>query len=528
MTNEDYIPTLTKLVDSIRNKLQDPEHSELKSPLQIAVIRFKSIKNEIQFLLFNHDEGFSDKTFDVLGPYQASKRDVLNDLGADIYKGKLFQSLLDNSNVIKADLKILIRKNIPYLKKGRNNDVIKGGFVGKEYYYLIFLGNLFDSTQSAILEFFQQEEDEKRNSLLECMFRDRPGIFIQKKANIEELPDEIQDFIKQADLGRKTYRMPFLAGYIRPPIWIGAPPYFTDQEGFYTVPLSTYIKTVKHMEILGRRIILMNDGFLGISINTNFDGQFEDSELKETYKLIDLFLSLLLICNVDGYFEVFSTHEAEFFLTYYNLKTNLFRENFGFSRYSKKMFELRNEIPSRSQFQSVRTRIHPLHIELVLKHFKKFFKMDNMRHNLKLLIDSYTHLIRLEFDQSFIFSWVLIEQYLNHIWESYLDQKKLSKEKKKKYVGRDYTANMKINLLSLLGILGEDDTRELSRLRKFRNDFMHNARVIENIDAMKAFKLALRFVNKRIDDYYDKKFKEFLIQNKMITEKFGSKERQGR
>lgn len=83
----------------------------------------------------------------------------------------------------------------------------------------------------------------------------------------------------------------------------------------------------------------------------------------------------------------------------------------------------------------------------------------------------------------------------------------------------------KFNLLSLLGILGEDDTRELSRLRKFRNDFMHDIRVIENIDATKTFKLALRLVNKRIDDYYDKKFKAFLIRNELITEKLGSKEK---
>lgn len=511
MTNEDYARILNELVDSIRSKLQDPDQSELKHPLQIALIWFRSTKNDIQFLLFNHEKKFSDKTFVVSGPYNFSRKNVLNDLEADIQKGKMFQSFINNENVIKADLKRLIRINIPYLKKDLKNKVIKDGVLNKSY-YLIYLGNLFDSPQKVFFEFFQQNELEKKKiDALGNFFIDGPGV-VQTKTNLEDLPTEIQDFIKQPDLDMKASKMPFLAGYIRPPIWIGTPPYFTDQERFYSVPLNTYIKTVKHVEIFGRRIIIMNDGFLAISINGNLDGQFEHSEMEETYKLIDLFLSLLLISKVDGYFEVYSTRETEFYYTNYNLQKVTFSENHGFSSYSRKMFELRQQTPSRSQFQSIRTRIDPLHIELVLKRFKTFSNMDIIQLSLKLLIDSYTHLIRLEFDQSFILSWVLIEQYLNYEWDLYLDQRKISKNEKKKY-----TANKKINRLFQLGILREADNRELSRLRHTRNDFMHEIRLVQGNDANKAFKLALRFVKKRIDDYYESLFQEFL-GHKLINE----------
>jgi len=136
--------------------------------------------------------------------------------------------------------------------------------------------------------------------------------------------------------------------------------------------------------------------------------------------------------------------------------------------------------------------------------------MDIIQCSLKFLIDSYTHLIRLEYDQSFILSWVLIEQYLNHEWNLYLDQRKFSKIEKRKYTGRDYTANMKINLLSLLGKLEEADNRELSHLRRTRNAFMHNIRLVQRKDAIEAFNLVLRFVKNRIDDYYVNLFQEFI------------------
>ncbi|KKM70648.1 hypothetical protein LCGC14_1438630 [marine sediment metagenome] len=511
MTNEDYAKILNELVDSIRSKLQDPDQSELKHPLQIVLIWFRSTKNDIQFLLFNHEKKFSDKTFVVSGPYNFSRKNVLNNLGADIQKGKMFQSFINNENVIKADLKRLIRINIPYLKKDLKNKVIKDGVLNKSY-YLIYLGNLFDSPQKVFFEFFQQKELEKKkidalgNSLINGL-----GV-VQTKTNLEDLPTEVQDFIKQPDLDMKASKIPFLAGYIHPPIWIGNPPYFTDQERFYNVPLNTYIKTVKYVEIFGRRIIIMNDGFLAISINGNLDGQFEHSEMEETYKLIDLFLSLLLISKVDGYFEVYSTRETEFYYTDYNMQKDTFIENHGFSSYSRKMFELRQKTPSRSQFQSIRTCIDPLHIELVLIRFKTFSKLDIIQRSLKLLIDSYTHLIRLEFVQSFILSWVLIEQYLNYEWDLYLDQRKISKNEKKKY-----TANKKINRLFQLGILREADNRELSRLRHTRNDFMHEIRLVRGNGANKSFKLALRFVKKRIDDYYESLSQEFL-GHKLINE----------
>lgn len=513
MRNEDYLSILNELIDLIRNELQDPDQSELKSPLQITLIWLKSTENDIQFLLFNHDESFSDKNCDVLGPYMVFKKDAFDDLGADIHKSKVSRSLVDNDGVIKADIEMLIKMNIPYLKKGRKNDVIKFDYLGPGKSYMIFLGNLFDSSQKMIINFFHQNELAEKNDIMRHFFQN-PEVppFVQKKVSREELPEEIQEFLKP--LSVTAYRMPFLAGYIKPPIWIGPPPYQTDQEGFYSVPLNTYIKIVKHVEILGRRIFLMNDGFLAISINTNLDGQFEYPELEETYKVVDFFLSLLLISKPDGYFEVYSTHVAEFYHIDYDILTKSFDENYGFPQdspcYSRKMFELRQKIPSRSQFQSVRTRIHPLHIELVLANFKNLLKMDKMRRSLKLLIDSYTHLIRWEFDQSFILSWVLVEQYLNHEWELYLDQKKISNKKKKKYTGKEYTANMKINLLSLLGNLDEDDTHELSRLRRIRNDFMHEISLVEGKDASGAFKLALRFVKKRIDDYFKKKFKKYL------------------
>ncbi len=109
--------------------------------------------------------------------------------------------------------------------------------------------------------------------------------------------------------------------------------------------------------------------------------------------------------------------------------------------------------------------------------------------------------MRWEHNESFILSWVIIEQYLNHIWNSLLDSKDISNARKKNLKTKEYTVNVKINFLALLGFLGEEEYSDINKIRKKRNALMHEIEFINVSDAKSAYDLAFTYVKKRVSNY---------------------------
>ncbi len=101
---------------------------------------------------------------------------------------------------------------------------------------MIYHGNMFKNSPKIIIGFFQERP------LIELAMEDFP----KEEFSIEELI--------RGDLQMKHDIMPFLGGYILPPVWFGDLP--TMEEILKGRPLSKYITTIKHEEISGRRIII--------------------------------------------------------------------------------------------------------------------------------------------------------------------------------------------------------------------------------------------------------------------------------
>ncbi len=497
MTKEEKLCFIYQLLDSYRKNFQYPDKINLKSPLQLTIIWFKSQKNDFQIFLVNHSDNLPDKSIDIFGPYNASKKNVLLDLETDLMNGIIFRLYKDRKDEVKTLLEKLIRKNYPYLKKEPQLRIIKDGIFFLKNYYLIYHGNIFENSYKTIINFFQvREEESKRfDDFIQKMESVGMKKISKEDHRIKDIPKEL---LPIGDLTMENDAMPILGGYIMPPAWFGDVPKPSIEDRLKGKHLSNYIKTIKHEEISGRRIILKNDGYLGISINTNIDGKHEFKEEEETYKFINFFLGIFLINEI----EVYSIHESEFFYTLYLPEKDLIDEtHHGYSRKSRELFDVKHQPLELRHFHIKRNIISLSKIETAFRTLKSLIGNNQLFNSLSLLIDSFTHLLKFELNESFILSWVLIEQYLNYVWNYLLDSKNISNKRKEKLNGREFTAHVKINILALLGILEEEEYRDVNKMRKNRNELMHEIEFINIEDAGSAYKLALTYVKKRVSNY---------------------------
>ncbi len=107
-----------------------------------------------------------------------------------------------------------------------------------------------------------------------------------------------------------------------------------------------------------------------------------------------------------------------------------------------------------------------------------------------------------KFEASQIIAWTIAEKCLNDLWNTYLyelnenhtasgtEGRFINSARKDKLTGRDFTASIISEVLSLSGILPFEMYELTSRVRKKRNDWLHHLGAIGRPDATEALSLA--------------------------------------
>jgi hypothetical protein len=99
-------------------------------------------------------------------------------------------------------------------------------------------------------------------------------------------------------------------------------------------------------------------------------------------------------------------------------------------------------------------------------------------------------------EASLVTAWTVAERCINELWDQYLgDQEtqgaiKLTKERRDRLGGIDFTASVVAEVLSIAGRLSHDDYERLSAVRKKRNKWVHKLATIDMADAAKAIVVA--------------------------------------
>lgn len=94
---------------------------------------------------------------------------------------------------------------------------------------------------------------------------------------------------------------------------------------------------------------------------------------------------------------------------------------------------------------------------------------------LLMLLEGYTHLQNSEYTQSFLMTWVVIEKWLDTLWEDLMKEKEITGKRKQKLVeSMLWTADTILETLNLVGKLSNDAYKQVAKLKKRRNAILHN------------------------------------------------------
>jgi len=107
------------------------------------------------------------------------------------------------------------------------------------------------------------------------------------------------------------------------------------------------------------------------------------------------------------------------------------------------------------------------------------------------LLESRTHLQGSEFMESFVFSWLIIEKQLYRLWARYLARQALPKRRREKLTDSSrWTVDSVIESLNLVGEVSNEQYESLSRMRKTRNDIIHEGERVNRDQAVECIRVA--------------------------------------
>jgi hypothetical protein len=136
---------------------------------------------------------------------------------------------------------------------------------------------------------------------------------------------------------------------------------------------------------------------------------------------------------------------------------------------------------------------------------EQFEAITKLGENFALLVDLLYHQHYLHschrFSESLLSAWSITETCLNQLWETFLSQRlesgiQISRERKKKLTGRDFTASIIQETLNLSDILSTDEYTEISKIRKARNDWVHGLKSTSSEEAADALRLCRSMIEK--------------------------------
>lgn len=107
-----------------------------------------------------------------------------------------------------------------------------------------------------------------------------------------------------------------------------------------------------------------------------------------------------------------------------------------------------------------------------------------------------------EYAQAFTMSWITIEKYIFSLWQQYLNQRKISGNRKKKLLdsGR-WSVDYILETLSLDGFLKGDEYKLLNILRRMRNKFVHEGKPISRDAAQQCVNFGFDVVKTILADF---------------------------
>jgi hypothetical protein len=126
---------------------------------------------------------------------------------------------------------------------------------------------------------------------------------------------------------------------------------------------------------------------------------------------------------------------------------------------------------------------------------ERYYANQKLVEELRLFIESFTHLKDSEYGQSFILAWTIIERFLYELWEKKLHEMDIDENRHSKLLNTaQWTVDYVLEVLSMVSDISDIQYEEFSELKTKRNKYTHKGKVISKEDAERCLNRAREIV----------------------------------
>lgn len=308
----------------------------------------------------------------------------------------------------------------------------------------------------------------------------RPGITAQRRK--QSVKENVQK-------SRKGF-----GALIFPRVWIGKLP---EQSLRDKIERNYFFaKTIFNAQYKKSTIVLRQDGFIGII----FETQVEESEVRN--KSLELLNEIIATCVIlDLPFH--AIRESD--LVEITIEPNTFNiTGMSWQPSSYESSSLQQQdiwgsvLPSSLTFE--RRMVKRATVCKAISKAEKLTASQATRNSLIFLLEAHTLYENSEYPQSFLSSWIIIENHIRGLWDKFLKEKKTDKRRVSKLFSPNYSdIDHILETLNLSNELATEKYALLMKLKKVRNDIVHSGEKASMKEAEECFQLASDITRKQCD-----------------------------
>lgn len=448
---------------------QIPDFRKYSAPCQIEIF-WVSEPMERQLFILLHDSDRPDKEIIINGPFKGFElqEEVIKIMDESRWKKEIinqedyFYWDYDNNQMNKYS-DYFVQHFSYFLNTIRNdplinleNGLISGSAFLDNGWVVNFKGNV------AELGYFEQE-------MIKSFQYAKRGGSIRNETDIQK--PSSQSIIHDKSL------VGVIGAYYYPGVFIGNNIEISFKEKLYGPNTIEYPKYEFEFTFDGRKGFYDKYGFVVI--------QIEDEN--SAIKIINTIFGITLILGI----ESLSVRESELISSKINQNNPVLGDSIGGCRWNSA-----NQRFKPMNFLGSRKTVIPLDkMNEIIKMAEIIYSNEKLNDSILFLLDSYTHLKSLEYSQSFLFSWFIVENLIPRLFAEVISEKN-------KMDGQNIKANKydiwsiatKIEFLSFVGKFDNKTDQFLKLYNKKRNDFIHKGVAISKSDSEKLYDFSFNFV----------------------------------
>jgi len=464
---EDISIWLRELISEFRKeseKLSEEERLRISNlddffpPCQLLFLWPKDVG--IQYLICMHDDNRKDMEIEVVGPFPTYE--AINTLDSilkdpkyrrklsDVEKKRVFDQTITFAEILEGVFLGFLQeiRNKPFQKPPPTGIIGTKQMVSWESFLWIIVGNIAELDRTKVIGAIMEDARKAAKTKAET-----------------SVPQPPKPEIKSCST------------YFYPPIWVGKLPRKTFREK----AAGSFINPEKALDLKykGRVVVVNQDGLIAIG---------EESIPKATRMLNEIMATSLLIS-----IEANAVRELEV------CDATVDSSSLTITGWGTRTHTLRTQLfPMGQVFLEGRIEIKEEHLIRVFEQAERISNEPDISDFLLFLLEAHTHLQNSEYSQSFIMSWVIIERHMLWLWNKFLKEEQMSRERRSKLTNPAYwTIDFVLEGLNIGGQLTKEEYDDLMVLKTKRNDIIHQGESAAFEEAEKSLKIAKEIVKHR-------------------------------